>query len=133
VAYSAQTSIFSPEKSADSILLLLKGTVGLTVHSSPLAEPVTISVLNTPGQVFGFASVLGQPHHNSSALAITDVGALAIDGDRLMEFLAAKPETGFIIMRRIAAVISRRLGTMRKLLLEMIIDYERPASATPEN
>jgi CRP-like cAMP-binding protein len=131
--FPAQTSIFSPEKSAESILLLLKGTVGLTVHASPLAEPVTISVLNTPGQVFGFASVLGQTHHNSSALAVTDVRALAIDGDRLMDFLAAKPETGLIVMKRIAAVISRRLGTMRQLLLETIIDYERPASATPEN
>ncbi|MGD0784035.1 MAG: hypothetical protein ABSA30_14400, partial [Candidatus Aminicenantales bacterium] len=40
--FPAQTSIFSPEKSAESILLLLKGTVGLTVHASPLAEPVTI-------------------------------------------------------------------------------------------
>jgi len=133
LAYAAQTNIFSPEKNADRILLLLKGTVGLTVHASPLAEPVTISVLNTPGQVFGFASVLGQPHHNSSALAITDVRALAIDGDRLMDFLAAKPEMGFLVMKRIAAVISRRLGTMRTLLLETIIDYERPASATPEN
>jgi CRP-like cAMP-binding protein len=133
LAFPAQSNIFSPEKNAEHILLVLKGTVGLTVHASPLAEPVTISVLNMPGQVFGFASVLGQPHHNSSALAMTDVRALAIDGDRLMEFMAAKPETGYLIMRRIAAVISRRLGTMRKLLLEMIIDYERPASATPEN
>jgi CRP-like cAMP-binding protein len=133
ISFPAQTSIFSPEKNAEHILLVLKGTVGLTVHASPLAEPVTISVLNTPGQVFGFASVLGQPHHNSSALAMTEVKALAIDGDRLMDFLAAKPETGFLVMRRIAAVISRRLGTMRKLLLETIIDYERPASATPEN
>ncbi len=133
LTYAAQSSIFSPEKSARHILLLLKGTVGLTVHASPLAEPVTISVLNTPGQVFGFASVIGQPHHNSSALAVTDVRALAIDGDRLMDFLAAKPETGFLIMKRIAAVISRRLGTMRTLLLETIIDYERQAGATPEN
>jgi hypothetical protein len=64
---------------------------------------------------------------------MTEVTALAIDGDRLMDFLADNPETGFLVMRRIAAVISRRLGTMRKLLLETIIDYERPASATPEN
>jgi toluene monooxygenase system ferredoxin subunit len=133
VSFPAQTSIFSPEKTAAHILLVLKGTVGLTVHASPLAEPVTISVLNAHGQVFGFASVLGQPHHNSSALAVTDVRALAIDGDRLMDFLAAKPETGLIVMKRIATVISRRLGTMRQLLLETIIDYERPAGATPEN
>lgn len=132
-AFPAQTSIFSPEKSAEHILLLLKGKVGLTVHASSLTEPVTISVLSTPGQVFGFASVLGQGHHNSSALAITDVRVLAIDSDPLMDYLAKKPEVGFIVMKRIAAVISRRLSTMRKLLLETIIDYERPASATPEN
>jgi CRP-like cAMP-binding protein len=133
LSYPAHASIFSPEQAAHQILLLLKGTVGLTVHASPLAEPVTISVLNSPGQVFGFASVLGAAHHNSSAQAMTEARVLAIDGEKLMEFLAAKPEDGFLVMRRIATVVSRRLSTMRKLLLETIIDYERPFSATPEN
>jgi hypothetical protein len=36
-------------------------------------------------------------------------------------------------MNQVARVISRRLGAMRRLLLETVIDYERPASTTPEN
>jgi hypothetical protein len=36
-------------------------------------------------------------------------------------------------MKRLAHVISRRLGAMRRLLLETIIDYERQTSSTDEN
>jgi CRP-like cAMP-binding protein len=133
LAFPARSHIFSPEKSADQILILLEGTVGLTVHASSLIEPLTISVLSKPGQVFGFASVLGQGHHNSSAHAVTNVRALAVEGDRLMKYLADDPGVGFQVMKRIAAVISRRLSTMRKLWLETIIDYEHPPGATPEN
>jgi hypothetical protein len=63
--------IFSPEQSSKWIYLLAEGSVRLTVFSSPLPEPMTIAVLTTPGQAFGFSSVVGQGHHNSSAEAVT--------------------------------------------------------------
>ncbi|MGZ5515283.1 MAG: Crp/Fnr family transcriptional regulator [Candidatus Aminicenantales bacterium] len=125
--------IFSPERSSEWAFLLLKGSVRLTVHASSLPEPVSLASLEKPGQAFGFSSVMGQGHHNSSAEAVTEVEAVAIDGTRFLDYLGKDPEVGFVVMSRVARAISRRLATLRRLLLETIIDYERPGSTIPEN
>ena len=131
--YAPGEIIFSPERSSEWAFLLLRGSVRLTVHASTLPEPVTLASLETPGQAFGFSSVVGQGHHNSSAEAVTEVEAVAFHGPRFLDYLEKDPEVGFTVMRRVARAISRRLAAMRRLLLETIIDYERPARTMPEN
>ncbi len=133
MSFRAHSSLFSPEQSSKLIYLLLEGSVALTVFAPPLSQPVTMAVLKTPGQAFGFAPVIGQGHHNSSAEALTDVRVIAVDGGALMEYFAKEPGVGFTVMTRVAHVISRRLGTLRKLLLETVIEYERQSGATEEN
>jgi len=131
--YPPGAVIFSPERSSEWAFLLLHGSVRLTVHASSLPEPVTVAVLETPGQAFGFSTVVGQGHHNSSAEAVTDVRAVAIHGPKFLEYLEKDPEVGFVVMRRVAQALSRRLATLRRLLLATVVDYETPASTIPEN
>lgn len=131
--YAPGEIIFSPERASEWAFLLLRGTVRLTVHASSLPEPVTLASLETPGQAFGFSTVVGQGQHNSSAEAATAVEAVAINGPRFLDYLEKDPEVGFIVMRRVARAVSRRLATLRRHLLETIIDYERPPSTIPEN
>jgi CRP-like cAMP-binding protein len=131
--YAPGEIIFSPERASEWAFLLLKGSVRLTVHASSLPEPVTLASLETPGQAFGFSTVVGQGHHNSSAEAVTAVEAVAIHGPRFLEYLEKDPEVGYVVMRRVTMAISRRLATLRRHLLETIIDYERPPSTIPEN
>jgi CRP-like cAMP-binding protein len=132
-SYPPGAIIFSPEQFSEWIFLLLEGSVRLTVHASPLPEPVTVTMLETPGQAFGFSSVVGQGHHNSSAEAVTRVKAVAIEGPPFLAYLESDPVVGFAVMRRVARVISRRLAALRRLLLEIVIDYDRPKSTMPEN
>ncbi len=61
------------------------------------------------------------------------VEAVAVNGPRFLDYLGKDPEVGFVVMSRVAGALSRRLATLRRLLLEMIIDYERPGSTIPEN
>jgi CRP-like cAMP-binding protein len=131
--YAPGDIIFSPERASDWAFLLLKGSVRLTVHASSLPEPVALASLETPGQAFGFSTVIGQGHHNSSAEAVTEVEAVAVHGPRFLGYLEKDTEVGFVVMRRVARALSRRLATLRRHLLETIIDYERPASTIPEN
>jgi CRP-like cAMP-binding protein len=132
-SYAPGEIIFSPERASEWAFLLLKGKVRLTVHASSLPDPITLASLETPGQAFGFSTVVGQGHHNSSAEAVTEVEAVAIDGPRFLDYLEKNPEVGFAVMRRVARALSRRLATLRRHLLQTIIDYERPASTVPEN
>jgi len=131
--YAPGEIIFSPELASEWAFLLLQGSVRLTMHASSLPEPVTLASLETPGQTFGFSTVVGQGHHNSSAEAVTAVEAVAINGPRFLDYLEKDPEVGFIVMRRVARAVSRRLATLRRQLLETVIDYERPSSTIPEN
>jgi CRP/FNR family cyclic AMP-dependent transcriptional regulator len=131
--YAPGGIIFSPQLSSDWAFLLLAGSVRLTVHASSLPEPVTVAVLETPGQAFGFSTVIGQQHHNSSAEAVTDVRAVAIHGPKFLEYLERDHEVGFVVMRRVAKALSRRLATLRRVLLATVVDYETPAGSIPEN
>lgn len=133
MSFAADTLIFSPEKSADYMFVLMEGSVRLTVFVSPLSGPVTVTVLNTPGQAFGFSSVVGSGHHNSSAEAGTDTRVVGVRSKELMGFLSREPAVGFALMKRVAQRISNRLAAVRRLLVETIIDYERPASAIDDN
>lgn len=131
--FAADTVIFSPETSAEHLYVLLEGSVRLTVHVSPLSGPVTVTVLGTPGQALGFSSIVGSGHHNSSAEAASAVRVVAVKGRELMDYLARDTAAGFVLMRRLVQRISSRLAAVRRLLVQTIIDYERPASAVDDN
>ena len=131
--YAPGDIIFSPEVAGKWAFLLLRGSVRLTVHASSLPEPVTIVSLETPGQAFGFSTIIGQGRHNSSAEAATEAEVVAIDGPRFLAYLGKDPGVGFVVMSRVARALSRRLATLRRHLLQTIVDYERPKSTMPEN
>src|SRR4030065_2916876 len=90
--------VVSPEQSAKWVSLLVEGSVRLTIHASPLPEPITVAVLETPGQAFGFSSAVGQGHHNSSAETVTSVRVIAIDGQPFLDYLEKEPQGGVIGM-----------------------------------
>ncbi len=133
VSYPPNATIFSPQQPSDSVYLLISGSVRLTVISSPLTHPVALAVLKTPGQLFGFSSVLGQGHHNSSAEAAAEARVAVIEARPLMDYLEKDPAAGFVIMKRIAQAVSRRLAVTRRLLLETVIDFETQGGTIVEN
>jgi CRP-like cAMP-binding protein len=133
VTYSPKATIFSPEKASDFVYILLEGSVRLSVISSPLSHPVNLAVLKTPGQLFGFSSVLGQGHHNSSAEAATKARVAVIEARPLLKYLQKKPSVGYVVMKRVAQAVSRRLAVTRRLLLETVIDFETQPSTIVEN
>ncbi len=132
LSFAAETTIFSPEQPSEDLYVLLEGSVRLTLYVSPVSGHVTVTVLKTPGQAFGFSAVVGTGHH-SFAEAETGVRVLALHGRALMDFLEKEPAVGFVVMKRVATVISQRLAALRRQLVEVITDYERPPSATAEN
>lgn len=121
-AFCEGTIIFAAGRRADRIYLLDEGTVDLLVYPTSLPEPMTIARLKTPGQTFGWSAVVGSGYYTASAQATTDVRAIALEGRALVECLEDNPCEGFIVLRRIAQVVSNRLATIRTLLLETVCD-----------
>jgi CRP/FNR family cyclic AMP-dependent transcriptional regulator len=132
-SFEPRETIFAMGQPADRTYLLLEGKVQLALHATALPKPATVTYLETTGQTFGWSAVIGSGYYTSAAQAVTPVRAIVFRGRELMQYLTQNPAVGFVVMQRVAQVMSQRLGAMRKLLLETIIDCDRPADASAEN
>ena len=133
VSFEPHRTIFAMGQPADRTYLLLEGKVQLALHATALSKSATVTYLETTGQTFGWSAVIGSGYYTSAAQAVTPVRAIVFRGRELMQYLTQNPVAGFVVMQRVAQVMSQRLGAMRKLLLETIIDCDRPPSALAEN
>jgi CRP-like cAMP-binding protein len=121
-SFAAGTIICAEGRSADRIYLLQEGTVGLFVSPTSRPTPLTVSLLEGPGQAFGWSALVGSGYYTAAAQAITDVRAIGLDGRALVAYLEQEPAAGYVVMRRVAQIISYRLGIMRSLALETACD-----------
>jgi CRP-like cAMP-binding protein len=117
-SFDAGTIICAEGHSADLIYLLQGGTVGLFVSPTSRPTPLTVSLLETPGQAFGWSALVGSGFYTAAAQAVTDVRAVGLDGRALVAYLEQDPAAGYVVMKRVAQVVSYRLGIMRSLVLE---------------
>ena len=81
---------------------------------------MTVVVLRSLGQTFGWSAVVGSGYYTAGAQATSDARAISIDGQALVDCLEQHPCEGFVVMRRVAQVVSQRLGSVRTLLLETV-------------
>ncbi len=131
--FPAQTVFFALDRPADNLYLLLEGRVGLTIEPVPTSPPLTISVLNSPGQLFGWSAILGPANYTATAQAMTDVRVIVLDGHALIAYLEQNCAVGVIVLKRLAQLISLRMSELRRLLTATIRDYEHPPEAQHEN
>ena len=64
------------------------------------------------GEVFGWAALLeGTPARIASARCLEDSSILRINGRSALRVLERDPTAGFVVMRRLAALIARYLAS----------------------
>jgi CRP-like cAMP-binding protein len=131
--FPARTVFFALDRPADNVYFLLEGSVGLTIEPVPTSPPLTISILNSRGQLFGWSAIVGPANYTATAQAMTDVRAIALDGHALMNYLEQHPAVGVVVLKRLAQLISLRMSELRRLLTATIRDYEHPPEAQREN
>ncbi len=62
----------------------------------------------TSRMVFGWAALVeDQPRRIATAVCLEPSSVLAIRGDKLLDVFEKDPRAGFLVMRRIAAMIAR--------------------------
>jgi CRP-like cAMP-binding protein len=69
--------------------------------------PMTVSHVGKDG-LFGWSAVVGSEKYTSSAIAIQAVKAFRVRGSELRKFCIEHPETGKIILERLADGASSR-------------------------
>ena len=108
---AANTVVFEQGEPASYLYLLLKGE--MLIRFKPYdAPPITLTRLRD-GDVFGWSAVLGSTDYTSSLVSETQIESIRIRGSHLLMLVRDHPETGKIIMDRLANVVSSRWKNAR--------------------
>jgi CRP-like cAMP-binding protein len=101
-----ETTIFEQGDQPQYLYILLKGTI--IIRYKPYdGPPISFPRLHE-GDVFGWSVVVGSKCYTSSSMSASDVEAIRIRGTDLWKLVRNHPETGKIILDRLAASVSPR-------------------------
>nr|HID57821.1 cyclic nucleotide-binding domain-containing protein [Desulfobacterales bacterium] len=97
--------IFREGDRASYFYILLKGRIKLSVGGIGHV----VYVVNHPGEVFGWSSLVGRDVYSASAECKAQTKLLRIEMEKLQKVLEKDPATGLIFFKRLARTIGNRL------------------------
>ncbi len=107
--YVAGSTLYKPGDPAADFFVLDSGRVEFQIGRDERTSPAGFMLKK--GEVFGWAALLeNQPHRIASALALENSALLRINGKQALKLLESDPASGFIVMRRLSALIARFLA-----------------------
>jgi CRP-like cAMP-binding protein len=113
----ARTTVFKEYDRAKDVYVILSGEISLAICDKE--DSCRLIGTLRQGDLMGWSALVGRARLYDTARTVTDVTALALDAEKLMEFCAANPKFGFKFMHRIACVLAERLSGTRLQLLEL--------------
>ncbi len=119
-SYPAGAIVFTEAEMAKDLYILQEGKVALQIQLRSLAEmggEVAIEVME-PGHIFGWSALVKQRRLTTTARCLEDVKAMAVKGQALNQLFERNAHIGFVVMKRLADVISSRLRLIRERLAE---------------
>ena len=105
---------------AELLYVLLEGEVKVSVQLSSRPDRVTVSVISQPFQTLGWSGLVAPNAYTATGLCEVESRLVAIGGEELMEVLKADPAMGFLVMGRIAEMMSSRMRNTRFALLKTL-------------
>jgi CRP-like cAMP-binding protein len=125
-AFEAGDVVFSQGQPATHLYLLLRGQVMIRFKPDD-GDPITVTVLEAGG-VFGWSAALGRGRYTSGAICQEQSEALVISGAALRRLCEVDPETGVLILERLAEVIAERLQATHAQVLALLHQGMQPQS-----
>lgn len=120
VAFKKGEFVFREGDTADSLHILMSGSLALRVKLTSRPDSVTVSFVSAPHQAFGWSGIVSPHHYTSTAECEEDTSVLVIPAEPFMKLLEKEPTAGFIVMRRVAELIADRLRNSRQALLKTL-------------
>jgi len=107
------TQLFKEGEPADSLFVLVKGRIRLKLGG----KGTVTKVVSSPGDAFGWSSLLHNDLYTASAVALTPVKVQRISGKAMNDIFERHPAAGVLFYRRMARLIRQRLIDSYKMLL----------------
>jgi len=115
--FAAGHAIICEGRPADRVFLIVSGDLQVQIRV-PARPPLTIETLHG-GDVLGW-SWLVEPHlWTFDALAASDVTALTLRAEALEDAFTKDPELGYLLLRRMVAIMAQRLQGARVQMLDL--------------
>jgi CRP-like cAMP-binding protein len=116
--FSADTLLFEQGDLADHLFAVISGEV--VVNFKPDDGPIITVARVQPGSIVGWSAALGSRRYTSSAVCTTPTRLLRVRGDDLRRLCLQHPETGILILDRLATVIAERLHSTHDLVMSLL-------------
>jgi CRP/FNR family transcriptional regulator, cyclic AMP receptor protein len=116
--FSKGQVIFDQGQAATFMYILRLGEV--IIQYKPYDAPLLTVARIEPSGVFGWSAALGRVEYTSAAIAAVNSEAYQLRGEGLSRICAQYPETGVVILGRLASVIAERLQSTHTQILSML-------------
>lgn len=117
-AYSRDTAVFAQGARARKLYIVISGRV--EVRFKPEDGEILVVASLERGGVFGWSAALGRRAYTSCAVTVEDSELLSIKGDELRKLCESNPQTGVVILERLAGVIAERLRSTHTHVVAML-------------
>ena len=117
VAFDAGELLLEEGAQATDLYLLRRGSVAIEVHT-PGRGRLIVRTLG-PGEIVGWPWLSSPSRWRFDARAVTQVGAVAIDGACLRRKTDAEPALGYALLRRISSMLVDELQSAQAQLLDL--------------
>lgn len=128
---NAGSVLFEQGELADRLYLVVSGEV--VIRFKPEDGPAILIAHVRAGGVVGWSTALGNPTYTSSAICTSDSQLLFVRGGDLRDFCEKEPETGSLLLEKLAGIVAERLRTSHShviALLEQSLQSAEPKSLT---
>lgn len=116
--FEAGTTIFNQGDLAEYIYAVVEGEI--MVNYKPDDGPVIVVAHVCPGSVVGWSAAVGSRFYTSAAVCKTYTQLMRVCGDDLRKLYNTHPETGGVILDRLATVIAERLHSTHDLVMSLL-------------
>lgn len=110
--------VFEQDAPAEKLYVLVEGKVEIRFKPDD-GERLTVTEIEEGG-VFGWSAALGRETYTSCAICVVDSSAFSVLGEELKHLCEQYPDTGVIILERLAAVIAQRLQKTHAFVIDML-------------
>jgi CRP-like cAMP-binding protein len=116
--YTRDTVIFEQDDPAQFLYIVSRGEV-VVLYKAYDGPVITVARVGVGG-VFGWSSALGRTTYSSGAVCSQDTMVYRVSGKGLQRLCDQVPETGIIILERLANLIDERLCNTHSQIMDIL-------------
>lgn len=123
------TVLFEQGEPAEYLYLVISGEVVIRYNPDD-GDPINIARVR-PGGLVGWSAVIGRDAYTSSAACQDNTRLLRLSADSLQLLCERYPETGLLLLDRLAKVVAERLESTHPQVFSLLKDSMRKGQDTP--